>query len=164
MNTLIINSRTALTRMAILIAVFACAAACTQNHGYIGRLFGSWYLYDLTIDGHTPEEFGSEDLFFSFQSDLMTITIEHPYYVVDKRYGTWQETDDGEYLIVNFSHSDQRPENAQGQGEYAAPAFFGWNSDAPTTLHYIECEDKSMILNYTAPDSHEYIYYLRKTY
>ncbi len=142
---------------AIVLAVLF--AGCTQNHGYIGRLFGSWFLYNMTVDGETPAAFDEAELFWGFQSDLIMITKKRPHHNVSKSYGTWTETEST--LTLNFTHSD--PAHPAGTHGYETPAVLGFGHEEPVQLTYIEKEDNTMTLCRTAADGSEYIYYLKKT-
>lgn len=136
------------------------AAACTQNHGHIGYLFGAWYLYDMTVDGETPEDFGRNELFFKFQSDLIIITQNEPYHWVGHSYGTWSETENT--LTLNFTYSD--PQHPAGTHSYGTPAVLGFSSTEPVALSYVEKEKNTMVLEMTGSEGQTYLYYLKRTY
>ena len=135
------------------------ASACTQNHGYIGRLFGSWYLYEMTCDGEAVDIAQYGDAFWSFQSNLIVITIEYDHHCVSKSYGTWTETDGN--LILDFSYTY---EHGSLEDAYEPPVWMGLVKKPDNVLHYLEKSGKSMLLRFTDADGKVFEYYFRKTY
>lgn len=133
------------------------AASCTQNHGNIGRLFGSWYLYAMTCDGENIDISAYGDTFWSFQNNLIMMTTETDYYTVEKSYGTWIDTDDA--LILDFSYTNDADINA-----YAPPVWTGLPKASDVVLQYLEKADKTMSLRYTDAEGTIFEYFLRKTY
>ncbi|MDE6196979.1 MAG: lipocalin-like domain-containing protein [Muribaculaceae bacterium] len=146
---------------AILLTIIAmCSWSCTQNHGHIGRLFGSWYLYDMTVDGDTPDDFDYAELFWSFQSDVIRVTERFPYHVAGKSYGTWTETEST--LTLNFTHSD--PSHPAGTHGYRPPEILGFNCTDPIVLTYLEKEKNTMTLEQRRADGKTYVYFLKRTH
>ncbi len=143
----------------IILILALTATACTQNHGHIGRLFGSWYLYEMTCDGEAVDISTYGDAFWSFQSNLIMITIEEDYHSVYKTYGTWIENDDN--LILDFSYTY---ENGDMQSAYDPPEWMGLPKEADIMLKYIEKTNKSMVLRYVDNEGKVFGYFLRKTY
>lgn len=134
-------------------------SACTQNHGYIGRLFGSWYLYEMTCDGATVDIAQHGDTFWSFQSELIMVSTEYDMYTQQKTYGTWNETDDK--LILNFSYTYDAGGSVSA---YDPPAWLGFPKADNIVLLYLEKNKKSMSFRYTDADGKVYEYFLRKTF
>lgn len=143
----------------ITLVLVLVSTACTQNHGHIGRLFGSWYLYEMTCDGEHLDIAKYGDAFWSFQSNLIMITIEEDYYSVGKTYGTWAES--GDNLILDFSYTYDKEWTV---GAYDPPEWMGLPKDAGIVLHYLEKSGKAMALRYTDADGKVFEYYFRKTY
>lgn len=142
--------------MVMLVLVLS---SCTQNHGNIGRLFGSWHLYAMTEDGTTVDIESHGDTFWSFQSSLIMVTTEYDHYTVEKSYGTWMETDDA--LILDFGYSYDDPNSVQA---YDPPIWMGLPKASDIVLTYLEKSDKAMSLRYVDTDGKTFEYFLRKTY
>lgn len=144
----------------VLIVTAVLLAGCTQNHGYIGRLFGSWTLYAMTENGENVDISVHGDTFWSFQSDVIMMTRVFDHGTHEKRFGTWTETDNE--LILNFNHKYEG--TPSGTGAYAPFEWLGMPGTDNIVLHYIEKERQRMAFDYTAPDGTEYQYFLKKTY
>ena len=58
-----------------LLAVLACLpTACTHNDGNIGDLYGRWQLTEMQVADSTATP---DDLFFSFQSTVIFVSVNH---------------------------------------------------------------------------------------
>ena len=67
-------------------------SGCTQNNGYIGPVFGSWALVDISADG-MPLELIDETI-FSFQNEV--VQVDHILSEFDRtwRFGNFKVSDD----------------------------------------------------------------------
>lgn len=144
----------------ILLISLLLAVGCTQNHGYIGRLFGSWYLYEMTENGDVVDIAIYGETFWSFQRNLVEMNVASPYGDGNKHYGSFTETDTE--LIFNFNH--KYGDNAPGTAGYGPPTWMGLPGTDNVVLTYIIKENKRMALSYTNAEGTVYEYYLRKTY
>lgn len=142
-----------------MIAVAVLLGGCTQNHGHIGRLFGSWYLYAMTCNGAEEDIAVYGDTFWSFQSNLIMMTTESEHYQVHKSYGTWTETDDALILDFSYTYEDTSADNA-----YNPPVWIGLPKAADIVLEYMVKSNKDMSLRYVDAEGNIYEYFLRKTY
>lgn len=133
---------------------------CTQNHGHIGRLFGTWFLYEMTADGNPVDISEHGDAFWSFQGSMIMISTVGDHYSIDKNYGTWVETDTE--LILDFNHSyEGRP---PGTGGYGPPEWLMLPGTDNVVLHYLVKEKNRMALRYNADDGVVYEYFFKKTH
>lgn len=91
MNHNIRNIKPSVISMLLLGVVLVCG--CTQNNGYLGPLFGSWSIVEITEDG-IPVELGDETI-FSFQNEIVRVVrlVDPPYSSVTK-FGNFTHTDD----------------------------------------------------------------------
>lgn len=133
-------------------------AACRMNNGDIGDYFGSWLLYDMTVDGVTPESFNNEETFWEFQNNIIQISRVDEFYDKEGRWGTWSE-EDGK-LLLNFTHFDYGTN--PGTGQYAAPEWIGFPKKGIITLTFVSRSSKHMTLSWHDSTGAIYIYSLRK--
>ncbi|MDE6631613.1 MAG: lipocalin-like domain-containing protein [Muribaculaceae bacterium] len=84
---------------AISVILFMSICGCTQNNGYIGPIFGSWSLKELSSGSEHLEL--TKETVFSFQNEVVRISqiSENPYAGVS-RYGNFTISD--EYLSLTF--------------------------------------------------------------
>ncbi len=136
-------------------------AACTQNNGHIGRLFGSWHLETATCNGQAyalPE--GTES-FWSFQAEIIMVTLEAERHESIKRYGTFEQLPDN-ILRIDFTHSsDGIP---AGTGIYAAPQWMGFPDTGVFDLNVADTAGNRLVLSYTTPQSDIFTYTFSKTW
>lgn len=144
----------------ILLLTLLLTTACTQNHGYIGRLFGSWYLYEMTENGESVDITVYGDTFWSFQSKMIMISVVDAYMGTVKHYGTFEESDNEIILNFNHVHDGIQP----GTGGYGPPTWMGLPGSDNVALTYVIKENTRMALRYTDAEGTVYEYYLRKTY
>lgn len=145
----------------IISSVLMAAVGCTQNHGHIGRLFGTWYLYAMSCNGSDVDITEHGDMFWSFQSDIIMLTQTYDHGTVDKQYGTFIETDNT--LILDFNHSFSSTDGV-GAGTYTPPAWLGLPAEDGIVLQYLENNSNSMTLKYNAVSGEEYVYYFKRTH
>lgn len=145
----------------MLLAVMALlCGGCTQNHGHIGRLFGTWFLYEYTADGEPLSPPNPAETFWSFQSDIIMMTVVEADGYFSKHFGTWVETDNE--LILNYYHKTDA--DAPGTGGYGIPSWLGLPSTDNVVLKYIEKEQNRMAFRYDAADGTVYEYFLKRTH
>lgn len=143
--------------LSVCVAMVGMLTGCLQNHGYIGRLFGSWTLYEMTVDGQEYDISQHGDLFWSFQSNLITITLVFDHGTVGKGVGTWIETDETLILNLNYKYDN-------GTGHYEPLSWLGIPDSDNVVLNYIVKERNKMSFSYTSPDGTSYYYSLKRTH
>ncbi len=147
-----------LKRLSFIAFLLLTLRACRVNNGDIGGCFGSWLLYDMKIDGETPDDFDPELTFWQFQNNIIDICRVEFMYDRVTHWGTWSE-ENGK-LLLNFMHHDG--DEPSGIGGYSAPAWIGFTSDEIMSLTFVKRESNRMTLSWNSPDGHLYIYSLRK--
>ena len=148
-----------------LLAVCAVMAGifcgCLQNHGYIGRLFGSWVLCEMTVNGEDYDSSQYGDLFWSFQSNIIMMTTVFDHGTANRAFGTWTESDDD--LILNLGHKYDGIAQP-GTGAYGPPSWLGLPGSDNVVLHYQVKEKNKMSFDYTSPDGTRYFYAFKRTH
>ena len=94
--------------------ILISAGGCTQNNGYIGPVFGSWSLVEISEDGE-PLPLNDETV-FSFQNEVVRVVrlVNPPYSAVTK-FGSF--TLSGDVLTLMF----QQGPTPSGSYMYMAP-------------------------------------------
>lgn len=148
-------------RIFILSLVVLAFGACTQNNGHIGRLFGSWVLQSATLNGEVyPMPAGSQT-YWSFQSDLLRVTLEEEYNYYQNFYGSFTQV--GENMLrLNFTYSDNA--NASGTGVYGAPTWMGFPQSGTFDLTVANSDSDRLVLTYTKSPTETFIYTFAKTW
>lgn len=115
--------------IAVLLMLLPCG--CTQNNGYIGKLFGSWSLVEMTEDGNVitlPD--GAIGSILSFQSNVVRFLIVYNPEDVRHNVATWMR--DGDRLTFDFNnYSDNTP---SGTGNFAPPYWLRMSELVETLL------------------------------
>lgn len=146
--------------LTLLLAVLA--AGCTQNNGHIGRIFGSWYLEEATIDGVPMELPVDTETFFSFQSDIVLVTLKGTYGYKENYFGTFEQLSGG-LLRLHFTYSDN--DNPVGTGAYSAPTWLGFPSEGVFDLQESsESKDDKLVLTRVSDSGEIYIFKFTKTW
>lgn len=85
--------------IAVCISTILAVCGCTQNNGYIGPIFGSWSLMEISVDG-VPLEMQKPTV-FSFQNEVVRVMqiAENPF-EGETRYGNFSISDD--ILSIKF--------------------------------------------------------------
>ena len=125
---------------AIIILSLLILCGCTQYNGYIGPIFGSWSLVELTEDGIPMQLYG--ETVFSFQNELVrVIRFNEDPYVTHTKYGNFTVTD--ELLTLKFQDSP----NTEGD-MYMTPDWlhFPLNGD-PIVFDIKKLNGSEMILH-----------------
>ena len=144
----------------ILPVLFLCLLAtllggCTQNNGRIGPNFGLWKLEELTIDG-APDPAYADNVVWKFHSSILAMTRVMDHHERFECYGTWSESDDGRWLLLDFSYHDDGGTNRYVPlGETHLPA-------GGSVLEILSRSRGEMRLRYTSPDGTVYEYRLEK--
>lgn len=74
----------------VLMLIGVCG--CTQYNGYIGPIFGSWSLMEISVDGD-PLELERETV-FSFQNEVVRVTqVSDNPFAGENRYGNFLISD-----------------------------------------------------------------------
>ncbi len=81
-------------------------AGCTTNNGDIGPLMGQWKLYEIAIDG-TPDADYPGNIFWQFQSHVISMRRTNQYHDQQSRYGSWAMLSD-DVIEFNFTHTDNK--------------------------------------------------------
>lgn len=144
-----------------IISIAIMAAGCTQNNGNIGRLFGSWVLDEATLDGAPLVLPEGTETFWSFQGDIIMVTLSHGNHEYSKRYGTFSELPDNIMRLTFTYSSDAVPE---GTGIYGAPEWLGFPSSGVFDLSVADSPKNRLVLTYSAPGNGIYIYKFSKTW
>ncbi len=145
--------------LAIILTAFCCAG-CTQNNGRIGRLFGSWVLETALINGKPIELPAGSNTYWSFQADIIRVTLEEEHYVAQSRYGTFRELP-GEVLQLRFDYSDDG--SPAGSGSNAAPEWMGFPASGTFNLQSSDVGGKLKLMYYRTPEE-TLVYYFAKTW
>lgn len=143
-------------RTAYILAVLAVmvVTGCTNN-GDIGPYYGTWTLDRMTVDGEVDSGY-EHNISWAFQNNILRITTVSVYHDEDARFATWEETDSGRILRVNFRNSaDGIPE---GEAGYAPPPQLHLPKDRVIDFKIARMDGSKMELLYTA-DSGEVIAY-----
>lgn len=151
-----------MTRIKLLIASLAVftLAGCTQNNGHIGRLFGSWVLEQAMLNGVDMPMPAGTDTYWSFQADIVRVTLEEDHYAASSYFGTFRELPDG-ILELNFDHRDDA--NAEGAGAYAAPVWMGFPAKGVFTVQASGSGSKLKLVYQRSADK-IYEYYFTKSW
>lgn len=147
-----------LKKLSIILMILMALASCRVNNGDIGDFFGSWLLYDMKIDGETPEDFDPEATFWQFQNNIINIGRVEFMYEHFGHWGTWSE--EGDQLLLNYTHHDGG--NPPGEGEYQAPEWLGFTPNEILRLTFVSRSSGKMVLTWTNPDGLIYTYSLKK--
>ena len=144
-----------------LALAFVCIlmGACTQNDGHIGKIFGSWSLSLMTIDGEERQLGDGEFSTMSFQGDIVMFVLADQLHNSVKSYGTWRMTDN--ILSLDFNHSsDGFP---TGTGVFAPPAWL-YMPDGVSDYQITKFTSDRLELLRVAEDGRIYIYKFKKTW
>lgn len=146
---------------AVIMAILA-AGGCTQNNGHIGCLFGSWVLQSVVLNGEPtalPEE---TETYWSFQSDVLRVTLEKEHLYYELRYATFIQMPDN-ILRVDFTHSENGI--PAGTGAYSAPEWMGFPAFGVFDLAVaVDGPNDRLILTYVKSDSEVYVYSFARTW
>lgn len=120
--------------------------SCTQNNGYIGAIFGSWSLIEISEDG-IPLEMEYETI-FSFQNQVVQVTKrENPPMASVYRYGNFEKTDN--ILILKF----QTTPTASGNLGYTIPNWLYFPLDvSPIVMDIKDLNGGKMVLELATED------------
>lgn len=141
----------------------ALSAACTQNSGHIGPLFGSWYLESATC-GDEPFALPDDgNTYWMFQGRVLIVKFDRGMYESQERIATWQYAAGSERILqVDFTHSDNN--TAPGEGQYTAPEWMGFPAGQVLSLDIESISGSAMTLGWTSPEGLRYTYRFAKTW
>lgn len=145
-------------RLIILLLPLLMFCSCRVNNGDIGDFFGSWLMESMTVDGEVPDDFNPELTYWEFQNNLVSISRVEFMYDKESRWGTWSE--DGNHLLLNYTHYSQGLN--PGTGQYTAPEWLGFPPNSVISLTFVTRSSKRMSLTWTDYEGHVYVYSLRK--
>lgn len=135
-------------------------SGCRMNNGDIGDFFGTWYVASMTVDGEPDPALDPDRLFWSFQNNLICITITYDHHDSVDHWGSWQEKDD--MLYLDFTHHEA--DTPGGQPPYVAPDILRFPVNSVVALHETKRTSRSMILDWTDDSGHRIVYELKKTW
>lgn len=153
-----------LSLLLALLAVTGVLTSC-QNNGHIGNLFGTWALREMSVDNVPDAAFDPETTAWSFQNDIINISLLGEHHSKTTRMGTWTRVEDegSEWLLLDYTHKADGIE--AGTMIYRAPEWLGWPENSVIRLRYLEDSSRKMILEWQNPDNGKtYTYTLRKTW
>lgn len=153
----------ALISKTLLATIVFLASACTHNDGDIGNLFGTWRVDSFTIDGVAQENDQISNTTFSFQNNIVAITlVKDAYLTYNTRYGTWSESDG--YFTLNFTNTSDLHTSPVGNGVYGAPEWLDMVSDEPMVMQKYDTAKNAFTLVWHSPDGKILEYKLHKTW
>lgn len=114
-----------MTRYIRILFIFLCCSALScQNEGYIGTLFGSWSLDEMTVDDVVvPLPARAEAALLSMHGRFALFALDFGMQQDIHYFATW--TRDGDSLTFDFAHSDYGDE--PGTGSYTPPDWLGFD-------------------------------------
>lgn len=131
-------------------------AGCTQNRGYIGELFGSWVLDEMTADGNVLPMSWGEYTTLSFQGTVVRFSLHHDLHNYISRLCTWTRSDN--LLRFDFTNGGHEVDN---DGMFALPYWLYYTDDI-ITFTIAELDNGHMTLVCNGSDGKLYMYkYLR---
>lgn len=145
------------TLIYMMAAITLLISSC-QNDGHIGPLFGTWRVDSYTRDGvEVTMDYATT---FSFQNNIVEVNrLLDNLGDYTRGTGTWSE--DGNYLILDFTHYDS--DTPAGTGIYSAPSWLGMTSSEVMKMVRI-IDGRNMTWTWTAPDGAVCVYHLHKTW
>ena len=130
---------------------------CTQNNGYIGPVFGSWSLVDISIDGLQMPLTG--ETVFSFQNEVVQVELIQSEFDRILRYGNFSISDD--IMTMRFL---TRLEPGQDGYEFLVPTWLYFPvGEMPLTFEVRKLKGNSMELA-IVNGGKTYTYLFRKTW
>lgn len=138
----------------VLSLILLCG--CTQYNGYIGPIFGSWSLTEITENG-VPIDMEDETV-FSFQNELVRVVrhVNPPYSYVSK-YGNFTLSDN--VLTLKFQTKETAPDKM-----YLIPDWLHFPQDNPNIQFKVDKLDGSRMKLTLLSDGKTYGYSFRKTW
>ena len=100
------RNRTGAVVAALICLVLCTLAACTQNNGHIGKIFGRWYLESIEAQGMAAPDYGG-DIFWAFQSSVIRMTQIEPEHTAHNMSGNFRLEDNT--LFISFPDEGQAP-------------------------------------------------------
>ncbi len=144
--------------IAILCLIMFCS--CTQNNGRIGDLFGSWNLDEMLVGNEKAALPEGTYTSFSFQGNIVMVTLSEGPELMTKTYGTWVRDDDR--LVLDFTHhSDSAPE---GTGGFQAPQWLGFPASGKFDMLISALDGSAMTLVWDKPGAETRVYKFSKTW
>lgn len=141
----------------LIILIIPLLFGCTHNNGDIGDWFGTWKLQSIEINGAEDQAYKG-DILWKFQNNIISMVcaddIQH---TADCRYGTWEQA--GDRLFLDFSHSDDRYEQGQGQYEPLPQTYI---RAGKTELTVISLSGSELRLQMAVEEGAVYSYYFKK--
>lgn len=150
-------------KMLFFLGLSVTLSSCTQPDGYIGKWFGSWYLYEILIDGEVDKEYAdsqgtytNSEITISFQGKI----FDFAYVGSLELIGSWEYS--GNILILDASYN-------AGSGAGHSDRF----TPFPRSLHFPEGQEVvqvevsslqsgSMQWRYISPEGITYTYNFKK--
>ena len=146
-------------RLVLLLIMQLGLSGCTHNNGDIGPWFGAWSVDTIKVDGQPDNSYG-HNIFWSFQNEVIKISVQHPYGVTTDHFGSWLE--EGKTLQLNFTHSDAiTPSYLE---TYSIPSGLYLPSRGIIDLNIESMNGSHIVLTYTPADGARVEYTLSKIF
>lgn len=144
----------------LIVSLMFLLAGCTPGKGDLGILFGPWVLEEMTADGRTVAQPEGTYTAWSFNSDIIMVSLTDAYHSTEKRFGTFCRPDEAT-LTIDFSHSSN--DIAAGTGIYQAPGWMGFPAEGTFGLRIMRLTRSEMTLSWDNSEGINYTYYFKKT-
>lgn len=154
-----IHFSAAVARLLVAVAIVFVAGGCTQNDGHIGKLFGSWNVNEITIDGQVVALPEGDYSTMSFQSDIVVVMLADNLHNVRKNLGTWRCFDS----VLQFDFTHKGTDVEPGTGPYAAPEWLHFPAGVSEFV-IVELSGRKLEFTRVDKDGREYVYKLNKTW
>lgn len=148
------------TLLLTLLVLLPTLSGCRMNNGFIGDLFGTWYVASMTVDGEANPALDPDHIFWSFQNQLICITLTADHHDSVDHWGSWQQ--EGDMLYLDFTHHDDGMPG--GLPPYVAPDVLMFPVNSVVALRMAEQGPRSMRLERSGDDGRHFVYELKKTW
>ncbi len=143
---------------AICLLMVMMIGGCTQNNGYIGPIFGSWALMEVSADG-VPLEIEKETV-FSFQNEVVRVTqVDYDPFAVEVKYGNFSISDD----VLSLTFLTHLGPNGEGYGFMMPHWLYFPKNMMPLRFDIKELKGSKMVLVIN-DGSRELTYSFKKTW
>ena len=127
--------------------ILISAGGCTQNNGYIGPVFGSWSLVEISEDGE-PLPLNDETV-FSFQNEVVQVMRIISSFDREFRYGNFSISDD----VMSFRFIKDLSPDGKGQ-DFLMPSWLYFPDDEmPLRFQVKELKGNRMVLEHISGGS-----------
>ncbi|MBD5193598.1 MAG: lipocalin family protein [Bacteroidales bacterium] len=134
-------------------------SGCTHNNGDIGPWFGAWVIDAIEINGQ-PDTSYDRNVFWSFQNEVIKISVQYPHGVVSDHFGSWKEK--GKILQLNYTHTDDVSQSYPER--YAIPPVLHLPARGIIDLDIESMNGSHIVLTYTPDSGNSMKYTLKKLF